>query len=327
MTYDLIGDIHGHAETLVTLLRELGYRQRQGVFRHGSADRIAVFLGDFIDRGPHVRDTLAIVRAMMDAGAARSVMGNHEYNAICFHTRQDEAAGGQGWLRPRSDKNVFQHIDTLYQFRRRRSELSEYVEWFMTLPLYLELDGLRVVHAAWKSRAAETCRRYSNAGNVLTRDFLFASIYRNSEEFAAVETMLKGVEIELPSGAEYLDKDGNPRTNIRVAWWEDAHGRTYRSVMFPRVAVRGSDDDPLGEVVPEREAAKVPGYSDAMPIFVGHYWLPTGVSAVQSRTVCCLDFSVAKGGHLAAYTWSGESELDARKVTMVVGPGRGEEHR
>lgn len=45
-----------------------------------------IFLGDFIDRGPKIRETLQIVRAMVDAGTALAVMGNHEYNAICFHS-------------------------------------------------------------------------------------------------------------------------------------------------------------------------------------------------------------------------------------------------
>ena len=74
--YDLIGDIHGHANTLVALLGRLGYEKHKGVYRH--TERTAIFLGDFIDRGPQIRETLEIVRPMVDAGSASAVMGKHE---------------------------------------------------------------------------------------------------------------------------------------------------------------------------------------------------------------------------------------------------------
>ncbi len=34
MAYDIIGDIHGYADKLTSLLRKLGYRSRSGVWRH-----------------------------------------------------------------------------------------------------------------------------------------------------------------------------------------------------------------------------------------------------------------------------------------------------
>lgn len=48
--YDFVGDVHGCASQLELLLRTLGYEDRDGVFRH--PERRAIFLGDFIDRGP-----------------------------------------------------------------------------------------------------------------------------------------------------------------------------------------------------------------------------------------------------------------------------------
>jgi hypothetical protein len=67
--HDLIGDIHGHADALQQLLRQLGFSRRKGVYRH--PDRTAIFLGDFIDRGPKIRETLEIVRPMIDSWADR----------------------------------------------------------------------------------------------------------------------------------------------------------------------------------------------------------------------------------------------------------------
>jgi hypothetical protein len=72
--YDIIGDIHGHAAKLQRLLQRLGYEERDGIYRHAS--RQLIFVGDFTDRGPEIRRTLQIARAMIDAGTARAVMGN-----------------------------------------------------------------------------------------------------------------------------------------------------------------------------------------------------------------------------------------------------------
>ena len=51
--YDLVGDIHSHANALHRLLHELDYAEIEGVFRHPK--RQMIFVGDFIDRGPQQR--------------------------------------------------------------------------------------------------------------------------------------------------------------------------------------------------------------------------------------------------------------------------------
>ena len=63
----------------------MGYEETNGVLRHPEGRR-AVFLGDFIDRGPEIRRTHEIVRGMVEAGSALAVMGNHELNALHFTT-------------------------------------------------------------------------------------------------------------------------------------------------------------------------------------------------------------------------------------------------
>ena len=60
MAYDIVGDIHGQADKLEGLLVHLGYRVRDGAYRHPS--RTAIFVGDFIDRGPRQLDCVRIVR-------------------------------------------------------------------------------------------------------------------------------------------------------------------------------------------------------------------------------------------------------------------------
>ncbi|WP_439156001.1 metallophosphoesterase [Yoonia sp.] len=84
--YDIIPDIHGQAAKLKGALTELGYRMRNGAWRHSDPNRRVVLLGDFIDRGPKNGEVICIVRSMLDAGTTSAVMGNHELNAIHFHT-------------------------------------------------------------------------------------------------------------------------------------------------------------------------------------------------------------------------------------------------
>ena len=53
---DLIGDIHGHATKLEALLGKLGYSKKNGNYSH--PERTVVFVGDYIDRGPQIKETL-----------------------------------------------------------------------------------------------------------------------------------------------------------------------------------------------------------------------------------------------------------------------------
>lgn len=145
--YHLIGDIHGHADELIHLLETLGYKKSQGAYRH--PERKVIFLGDFIDRGPKIRQVLETVRPMIEEGTALAVMGNHELNALAFHTEDPDESGQ--YLRRRSPKNEKQHRQTLEQLTP--DEIRSYLDWFRTLPMWLDLDGLRAVHACWDEQS------------------------------------------------------------------------------------------------------------------------------------------------------------------------------
>ena len=160
-SYDIIGDIHGHADALEALLTKLGYEECSGAFgafRHPGG-RCVVFLGDYIDRGPKIRRVLEIVRSMVEAGSALAILGNHEVNALRYH-----AVGSKGSpLRPHSPKNRSQHLATIDQLADPDPEQWRgWLEWFARLPLWLDLGGFRVVHAAWDEVAiAEGCARHT----------------------------------------------------------------------------------------------------------------------------------------------------------------------
>lgn len=141
--YDLIGDIHGHAAELEILRTKLGYHRIGGGYSHDS--RQVIFVCDFFDRAPHQQRVLDLVRAMVADGAAKAIMGNHEFNAIAYFTLD----GNGKYLRPRDSKNKNQHQAFLDAFEDWPVQWQEVINWFKTLPLWLELEGLRVVHACW----------------------------------------------------------------------------------------------------------------------------------------------------------------------------------
>ncbi|MEU3516785.1 polynucleotide kinase-phosphatase [Streptomyces sp. NPDC006654] len=71
--FDIVGDIHGCARELESLLTKLGYQD--GVHPEG---RTAVFVGDLVDRGPDSPGVLRRVMSMVGSGDALCVSGNHE---------------------------------------------------------------------------------------------------------------------------------------------------------------------------------------------------------------------------------------------------------
>ncbi|MFL5797762.1 MAG: polynucleotide kinase-phosphatase [Actinomycetota bacterium] len=81
--FDIIGDVHGCHDELVSLLAKLGY----GVVEDGSSashpeGRKAVFLGDLVDRGPNTPGVLRLVMGMVASGSALCLPGNHENKLV-----------------------------------------------------------------------------------------------------------------------------------------------------------------------------------------------------------------------------------------------------
>jgi protein phosphatase len=79
--FDIIGDVHGCYDELVTLLGKLGYaitEQDSEVLVMPPESRKAVFVGDLVDRGPKIPQTLRLVMGMVKAGTAVCVPGNHD---------------------------------------------------------------------------------------------------------------------------------------------------------------------------------------------------------------------------------------------------------
>jgi hypothetical protein len=279
--YDLIGDIHGHADELRALLHHLG--------------------------GPKIRETLQLVRGMVEGGAALAILGNHEYNALAFWQFHPDG----GHLRPHKPQHVLQHLETIRAFRTPElfEEWLDYLNWFLTLPLALELPGLRAVHACWEPRHIAYLRQ-ELPGLRLTPDFLLRASRRDSPEYTATEVTLKGREVPLPGGLSFADKDGHRRYITRVRWWQDPTlATTYHDYFL--------EDLPELRGQPVDAASLDPWhYQDETPVFFGHYWLRGTPQILQPHAVC-LDYSVAKGGQLIGYRWDGEQTLSADKLVWV----------
>lgn len=304
--YDLIGDIHGYAQTLKKLLEALGYTKKAGVYSHEL--RKVIFLGDYIDRGPHQEETIEIVRSMVAAEKAYAIMGNHEYNAITFFSRSQKESGH---LRPRNEKNRRQHQAFLNEFESRIKEWSSAIEWFKTLPLWLDFESLRAIHACWDEHSFQQLKQYSKGGQWLSDALLNDSAMQSHPTFDAVETLLKGKEVVLPNQCFYHDKEGVKRHRMRVRWWDGGATTFQHAFIGPEQERTHIPEDPIsGDHLIEYQ-------HKAPPLFLGHYWL-SGQPTPLASNIACLDYSVAKSdGKLMAYRWSGEAVLLKKNFQWV----------
>jgi hypothetical protein len=318
MGYDIIGDIHGQADKLEALLTRMGYRNSSGHWQH--AGRQAIFVGDFIDRGPDQLRTMNIARRMVEHGAALAIMGNHEFNAIAWQTPNVRRPGE--YLRPHQspkDKNRKQHAAFLAEVEQDAERHQTTIDWFLTLPLWLDLPELRVVHACWHAPFMDFLAPRLVDGRYLSGDLMIEATDEPEDEaekdnaqasvFKAVEALTKGIEAALPEGHSFLDKDGNRRKHVRVRWWDEA------ATTWPSAAILPEDNRKHLPDTATPEQARITVMQDK-PVFFGHYWM-TGTPAPLTLHAACVDYSAGNGGPLVAYRWNGETRLDAANFAWV----------
>ena len=302
--YDIIGDIHGHADELHALLEKLGYRNGSGPRSHPEGRKV-IFLGDFIDRGLKIREVLETVRAMVDAGQALAILGNHEVNAMRFHT-----IGSDGeFLRPHTDTNIKQQQATADQFPDT-AEWSGWIEWFAGLPLSLDLGGLRAVHACWDSMAIAELDGIGRLEGANLEKYS----RKGTPGYDTISRIVNGPEALLPEGCKHETADGTMRVEFRVKWWLDLDGLNSREAIFP--------NDPRVPELPPRDVPRTGYPTDAPPTFFGHYAQKDATPAPVRANLACLDYGTGKGGFLCAYRWDGETSIDPAK--FVTAPEKGE---
>ncbi len=300
MIYDIIGDIHGRADKLIGLLTLLDYNDN-GQYWQPPANHQAIFIGDFVDRGAFQLETLKIAFDMIDHGVAKAVMGNHEYNAIGYATPHPDG----GYCRARNRRNQLQHQAFLDAAILGSDTYYYWINRLYELPLWLELDGLNVVHACWDTESMSVLASLLSHDRCLNQHGIIATSTVGTPEFVALERVLKGIESRLPEGVTLTDGHGMVRSRTRIKWW------------LPDWQMR-----PLHEIaqIGSGSVLDLQGHADALaeattfnhtinqPTFIGHYWLD-GTPEPLSDKVVCTDYSAGKDGYLTAYRFDTDNPI------------------
>lgn len=307
--YDLIGDVHGCAHTLEQLLDTLGYKRRGGIWQHPS--RQAVFLGDIIDRGPGIRETLHIVHDMVEAGHAGCIMGNHEFNALGWVT-PGLPGSGQDFVRQHTPRHRRLIQATLDQFAQYPADWEDFIGWFYELPLFVDAGRFRLVHACWDNRVIDPLRQLFPDGRVNSH-FIQASSVPRSFAANVFDRLLRGTDMRLPGGLAITGGDGLSRASFRTKFWED-DPQTYGDVVFQPDAL--PDDVASTPLSPHEKQSLLRYGTDEPLLFVGHYWR-SGHPAPIRPNLACLDYSAVLYGKLVAYRLDDETILDPAKFVWV----------
>jgi hypothetical protein len=305
--YDIIGDIHGYADRLEALLAKMGYRKRDGVWNH--PERTAVFVGDYVDRGPENLRACRIVMAMTEASSALAILGNHDFNAVCMATPDPLEPGS--YLRRHTKQNLQQTAATRAEMERSPVEADAVLDWMRRLPLWIEHHDWRVAHAGWSRRAMATLEPIIDSNTALSGEGFVRAARKGDPVRGAREVLLNGPEADLPNDMSYLDPDGHRRTNCRLAWWKARQDLTWRDAVL-------AGDEVIAQL-PEQllpNGLLDPLDDDPRPLFFGHYWM-TAPLVLQTPWHACVDASVANGGKLAAYQYSMENPLEVSRFVYA----------
>lgn len=304
---DIIPDIHADIDRLTKTLSHLGYQETDECWAHPKG-RVAAFLGDFIDTGTQNAAVISLVRAMEQRGQAIAIMGNHELNALLYHEQGENSDGTtDGYMRAHSEENTRQHRTFLSEFPVGAPHTAEVLDWFMTLPLFLDFPGVRLIHAYWDDAGMELIRRRTDDGRLRRSDLQELAFEQDGTAFArAVLLSLKGPEAELPTGVSFRDKNQRERTAVRLKWWETG-GHTWRAAALSIPDPNELPDTP----VPANGLMRFYD-DDEKPVFFGHY-KRVGQPALETSNALCLDYP----DQPCAYRWDGETELSGDRLIAI----------
>ena len=301
--YDIIGDVHGQADMLRDLLKKMGYRMENSRYAH--PERKAIFVGDFINRGPKTRETIQLVRAMVESGSAMAILGNHEINALFFSLLDKKGIHlSKRWSRLRLDLN-----SALNEFNGQAEEWKSHVKWMRSLPMFLELDPIRIVHACWEDENIRILKENIPEAKI-KKSFLKRVGKNNSALANAFWETCKGIDFQLPKDLLIYDDTGQPHRSFRSKWWINPSGRTFQELSFES-RYNLPDYSIPNEIIPPREPYPL---NDPI-VFFGHYCMKNGPNIIADN-LCCLDSCVSRRGKLTAYQWKGEKKLDPKNIVQ-----------
>jgi hypothetical protein len=303
--FDIIGDVHGHASLLKNLLKTMGYQKGSTGYSH--ADRKAIFVGDFLDRGPEIRQTLLLIRKMTENGHALAILGNHEVNAILSGLKDDQKM----LLLKKKSKRFLSVNQTLEEFRNYREEWKYHLKWLRSLPFFIEFENLRVVHACWIDANITLIKNELPAGK--TPKPVFRRLISDPKSLLsqAILQTTRGIHHILPPDMGIFDQKRRLHRFYRLKWWEDPTGMTFRQVSFEH-SFKLPDYTIPTEITP----VSVPYPLNNPPVFFGHYCRGNGPFILKDN-VCCVDGCVINRKKLIAYRWDGEKVLSPEKLIMA----------
>ncbi|MBL4849760.1 MAG: metallophosphoesterase [Planctomycetes bacterium] len=261
---DLIGDIHGELPTLQALLAKLGYDE-QGEHPDG---RRLVFLGDLVDRGLDSPGVVDLVRRLVERGRAQCVLGNHELNLMRGKSKE-----GSRWF---IGKDVESDGDDLRMRQRpveTDAERQALLDFFATLPIALEREDLRVVHACWDERAVALVREASSV----------IALFDQEEERISREIVAQGLEGRIAAenaGLVREDLDRLKKTSEQFPFCEAIgekevleQGNAIRQLTSgPQSLVGGKPFFVGGKWRMSKRDRWWDGYEGETVVVVGHYW-------------------------------------------------------
>ncbi len=302
---DIVGDVHGELSALEALIRRLGGDP------DGRLDRPMVFVGDLVDRGPDSPGVVRLVRRLVEEGQAWCVLGNHELNLL-----QGQRKEGNGWFHG-DDDDGFQWRDRegrghhlVFDSAVVEPEEAAEVEAFLnTLPLVLERNDLRVVHACWHAPSLAALPASGPAGELAN-----AAEDRVDDELRG-EGILAAAADERAPWAQLKDPGARPDRHLPAEQARNARQQNDNPI---RVLTSG-----LEEPVPRgkhffaggrwrfvRRSAWWKRYDDDAAVVIGHYWrrrrepLPGKFDTFHAETpwhwtgptgkVFCVDYSVGR---------------------------------
>jgi hypothetical protein len=294
--FDFIGDIHGNATKFLKLIEKLGYVKSVNGWMHPE-NRQVIILGDFINVGRESKKVLSVLHELWEKNIAFILVGNHEY----FLTLNYFKTGNSLFK-----STVFNEYDLLLkEYHGNYNELINEIEWFSLLPLYLETDKFRAVHAYWNNENISQVKNINSLKEIL----------HAREQKRVKKGMIKSVVNETLNGKLIIYDNiwsiKKPQ-KFRIKWWDELYGKDIvdNIIIHKKINLKSKI------ITPELLPAFEPYKNSEKPVFFGHYWFKT-LPFLLKNNVCCLDFGAAKGGYLAAYRFNGEKKLDAKNLVWV----------
>jgi hypothetical protein len=319
---DIVGDVHGQIGALEDLLERLGY---DGDGTHPDGRRL-VFVGDLVDRGPDSVAVVERVKRMAESRNAQCVLGNHELNIV----REDRKVDNGWYFGDAGDGQ-----------RHATSEESEKIrEFFSELPLALERDDLRVVHACWNSEAIGRLSAETSDQSSLDAEYRrFRDATNDQLESSGLLAVFE--EEESLYGAQVVYGKNDPDQHWPDAKLLPGHAAVNeaRQMGNPVAVLTSGEERAARKIYPAggkfrfvNRVAWWNRYEDNQAVIIGHYWRlydfgiverprAAGIDVFKGtgpdqwlgarKNVYCVDFSVGGRGskyssdicRLAAVRW------------------------